>query len=75
MRVIASQKLPRDSGDSMFAARHQDVSSGPLARRLFSETPNDDKTNFERSSQKKGGRQGIQKEGQQGTHLEILLSA
>ena len=29
---------------------------------------------FERSSQK-GGRQGVRKEGQQGTHLEILLSA
>ena len=28
---------------------------------------------FERSSQK-GGRQGVRKEGQQGTHLEILLS-
>ena len=28
----------------------------------------------ERSSQK-GGRQGVRKEGQQGTHLEILLSA
>ena len=32
------------------------------------------KTMFERSSQK-GGRQGVRKEGQQGTHLEILLSA
>ena len=29
---------------------------------------------FERSSQK-GGRQGVRKEGQQGTHLETLLSA
>ena len=29
---------------------------------------------FERSSQK-GGQQGVRKEGQQGTHLEILLSA
>ena len=29
---------------------------------------------FERSSQK-GGRQAVRKEGQQGTHLEILLSA
>ena len=28
---------------------------------------------FERSSQK-GGRQGVRKEGQHGTHLEILLS-
>ena len=28
---------------------------------------------FERSSQK-GGRHGVRKEGQQGTHLEILLS-
>ena len=32
------------------------------------------KTVFERWSQK-GGRQGVRKEGQQGTHLEILLSA
>ena len=32
MRVIASQKLPRDSGESIFAARHQDVSQGPLGR-------------------------------------------
>ena len=30
MREIASQKLPRDSGESIFAARHQDVSQGPL---------------------------------------------
>ena len=29
-RVIESQKLPRDSGESIFAARHQDVSQGPL---------------------------------------------
>ena len=32
MRVIASQKLPRDSGVSIFAARHQSVSQGPLGR-------------------------------------------
>ena len=30
MRVIASRKLPRDTGESIFAARHQDVSQGPL---------------------------------------------
>ena len=30
MKVIASQKLPRDSGESIFAARHQDASQGPL---------------------------------------------
>ena len=29
-RVIESQKLPRDSGESIFAAMHQDVSQGPL---------------------------------------------
>ena len=28
--VIASQKLQRDSGESIFAARHQDASQGPL---------------------------------------------
>ena len=28
--VIASQKLPRDISESIFAARHQDVSQGPL---------------------------------------------
>ena len=28
--VIASQKLSRDSGETIFAARHQDVSQGPL---------------------------------------------
>ena len=33
MRVIASQKLPRDSGESIFAARHQDVSQGPSGKR------------------------------------------
>ena len=27
-RVIESQKLPRDSGELIFAARHQDVSQG-----------------------------------------------
>ena len=32
MRVIASQKLPRDSEESIFAARHQDASQGPLGR-------------------------------------------
>ena len=32
VRVIASQKLPRDSGESIFAARHQDGSQGPLGR-------------------------------------------
>ena len=43
MRVIASQKLPRDSGETIFAARHQSVSQGPLGmsykkpRHLFSE--------------------------------------
>ena len=33
VRVIASQKLSRDStarGESIFAARHQDASQGPL---------------------------------------------
>ena len=30
MRVIASQKLSRDSGRSIIAARHQGVSQGPL---------------------------------------------
>ena len=29
VRVIAGQKLPRDSGESIFAARHQDASQGP----------------------------------------------
>ena len=29
-RVITSQKLSRDSGETIFAARHQDVSQGPL---------------------------------------------
>ena len=32
MRVIASRKLPRDSAESIFAARHQDVSQGPLGK-------------------------------------------
>ena len=31
-RVIKSQQWPRDSGQSIFAARHQDVSQGPLGR-------------------------------------------
>ena len=36
-RVIASQKSSRDSGESIFAARHQGVSQGPLggSPRLF----------------------------------------
>ena len=38
-RVIESQKLPRDSGESIFAARHQDVSQGPLGRLWLSEFP------------------------------------
>ena len=29
-RVIASQKLSRDSGETIFAPGHQDVSQGPL---------------------------------------------
>ena len=29
-RAIASQKLSRDNGETIFAARHQDVSQGPL---------------------------------------------
>ena len=33
-RVNASQKLPRDSGESIFAARHQDASRGPLSENL-----------------------------------------
>ena len=39
-RVIASQKLSRDSGETIFAARHQDVSQGPLgsARAVRSRT-------------------------------------
>ena len=32
MRVIASQKLPPDTGETIFAARHQSVSQGPLGR-------------------------------------------
>ena len=33
MGVIASQKLPRDGGESIdFATRHQDVSQGPLGK-------------------------------------------
>ena len=35
-RVIESQKLPRDSGESIFAARHQDVSQGPLGTKKMS---------------------------------------
>ena len=35
MRVIASQKLPRDSGESLFAAGHQDASQGPLGKNLL----------------------------------------
>ena len=35
MRVLASQKLPRDSGESIFAARHQDASQGPLGRLFY----------------------------------------
>ena len=35
-RVIVSQKLSRDSGQTIFAARHQDVSQGPLGRTLLS---------------------------------------
>ena len=31
-RVITSQKLPRDSGETIFAARHQSVSQGPLGK-------------------------------------------
>ena len=37
-RVIASQKLPRDSGESIFAATHSDVSQGdfdPLFDLIF----------------------------------------
>ena len=30
-RVFASQKLPRDSGETIFAARQQSVSQGPLS--------------------------------------------
>ena len=30
VRLTTSQKLPRDSGESIFAARHQDASHGPL---------------------------------------------
>ena len=30
MRVIVRLKLPRDSGESIVAARHQDASQGPL---------------------------------------------
>ena len=29
VRVIASQKLPQDSGESSFAARHLDILQGP----------------------------------------------
>ena len=36
-RVNASQKLPRDSGESIFAARQQDVSQGPLGRPTMSQ--------------------------------------
>ena len=39
MRVIASQKLPRDSGESIFAARHQDASQGPLGKVLHKPCP------------------------------------
>ena len=35
---------------------------------------NDDKNNFWEVESKRGGRQGVRKEGRQGTHLEILLS-
>ena len=37
MRVIASQKLARDNGESIFAARHQDALQGPLGRVSFTE--------------------------------------
>ena len=36
-RVIASQKFSRDSGETIFAARHQDVSQGPLGSDLKSQ--------------------------------------
>ena len=44
-RVIESQKLPRDSKESIFAARHQDVSQGPQG-------------SHKRGHRKKGAEQG-----------------
>ena len=35
MRVAASQKLLRDSGEAIFAARHQDASQGPLGKKIM----------------------------------------
>ena len=32
VRAIASQKLSRDNGETIFAPRHLDVSHGPLGR-------------------------------------------
>ena len=54
-RVIESQKLPRDSGESIFAARHQYVSQGPLGRELkniYHHHPESKKRN---SSEQKSG--------------------
>ena len=48
--------------------------SGGVAATILRDAEMTIKINFERSSQK-GGRQRVLKEGQQGTHLEILLSA
>ena len=50
-------------------------SAGPFSRGVWvRDAEMTIKLIFERSSQK-GGRQRVRKEGQQGTHIEILLSA
>ena len=46
----------------------------PTSHKACQRRRDDEKIISERSSQK-GGRQGVRKEGQQGTQLEILLSA
>ena len=73
------QSLPRNGSVRAVPVSGSSGSSGNMTSSVFPPGKVRDaemmtKIIFERSSQK-GGRQGVRKQGQQGTHLEILLSA
>ena len=61
MRVLVGTSRERPFSEEVRAVQFRDAE---MTIKIISET-----------SSRKGGRQGVREEGQQGTHLEILLSA
>ena len=74
MRELRVKNRRETVGSQFFCRETSRCLAGPSGFQQIRDAEMTVKIIFERSSQK-GRRQGVRKEGEQGTHLEILLSA